>query len=119
MAYPRLVQRLRSLQVLVVTHEGLLCQVVPLLLHAKHSTPLPLFSLLPLLLHLGLQLLLIGDRGRNLLLGLRQLAAHIRDQLVQHLLRIFCPADQIVDVRLEQRTQAIKDPHNPLLLKSR
>ena len=119
MAYPRLLQRLRSLQILVVTHEGLLGQVVPPLLHAKHRAPLPLLSLLLLLLDLGLQFLLIGDRGRNLLLGLRQLTAHIRDQLVQHLLRIFCPADQIVDVRLEQRTQAIKDPHNPLLLKSR
>src|SRR5437879_3934973 len=43
--------------------------------------------------------LLIGNGGGHLLLGLRQLIAHVDDELLENLLRILGARDQIVDVR--------------------
>src|SRR5437879_3934975 len=58
--------------------------------------------------------LLIGNGGGRLLLGLRQLIAHVDDELLENLLRILGARDQIVDVRPDQRRQTINDPHGSL-----
>src|ERR1019366_9053781 len=55
--------------------------------------------------------LLVGDRAGHLLLGLRKLVAHVDQDLVQHLLRILRPGDEVVDVGLEQRGDAIEYAH--------
>jgi hypothetical protein len=90
----------------------LLGQIITLLLDREHRPTLPLLGLLFLLLNLGLEFLLVGDGGGNLLLGLGQLTAHVANQLVEHLLRVFRLIDEVVDVRFEQSRQAIEDPHN-------
>src|SRR3989442_7040378 len=83
---PRLVQLHGRLRVLVVTHQRLLRQVVAPLLHRQHRALLPIPGARLLLVDLGRQPLLVRDRARHLLLGLRQLTPHIHDQLGQHLL---------------------------------
>ncbi len=108
---PRFMQRLRGLHVLVLPHQRLLGQVVAVLLHAEHRPLLPLFRLFLFFFDLSCQLLLISDRRRHFLFRLCQLTPHVGDQLIQDLLRVFRAVDEIVDVRFEQRTQAIKDPH--------
>ena len=54
---------------------------------------------------------LVGDGGGHLLLGLRQLIAHVHEDLVQHLLRILGLRDQVIDVGLEQRRDAVENTH--------
>jgi hypothetical protein len=51
--------------------------------------------------HVGLitQSLLVGDRRGDLLFRFRQLPSHVDEDLVEHLLGIFRPRDQVVDVR--------------------
>jgi len=87
--------------VLLVPDKGLLGQVVPALLHRQHGPLLPLLGLFDLFIELGAELALVGDGGGDFPLGLRQLVAHVQDDLIQHLLRVFGPVDQIVDVRLD------------------
>ena len=55
--------------------------------------------------------LLVGDRGGHLLLGLRELRAHVHENLVQHLLRILGGGDEVVDVRTQQRRKSVEDTH--------
>src|SRR5438046_2040043 len=58
-----------------------------------------------------------GTRNRlrpATLLGLRQLVAHVDDELLENLLRVLGARDQIVDVRPDQRGQTINDPHGSL-----
>src|SRR2546427_5382688 len=111
MLHPRLVQLHRALRVLVVTQQGLLREVVPPLLHRQHGPALPILGALLLGVHLRRQALLVRDGRRHLLFGLRQLTAHVDDQLVQHLFRILGTVDQVVDVRPDQRRETVKDSH--------
>src|SRR6266487_6985718 len=114
MLHPRLVQLHRALRVLVVTQQGLLREVVPPLLHRQHGPALPILGALLLGVHLRRETLLVRDGRRHLLFGLRQLTAHVDDQLVQHLFRILGTVDQVVDVRPDQRRETVKDSHeNP------
>src|SRR5207244_3376339 len=60
-------------------------------------------------LHRALGVLVVTQQGL-----LRQLTAHVDDQLVQHLFRILGTVDQVVDVRPDQRRETVKDSHeNP------
>ena len=97
--------------VLAATHECLLCQIVASFLDGQHRPMLPLFSFAQLLRCLILQSLLIGDRGRNLLLGLNQLRAHVDNDLIKHLLRLFCRRDQIIDIGSEETSESVENAH--------
>ena len=108
---PGLVQLLGALEVLVVADQRLLGEVVAALLHREHRPALPVLRLLLHRLGVGLELLLVRDGGGHLLLGLGQLGLHVQDQLVQHLLRVLGPGDQVVDVRPHHRGQTIEDSH--------
>jgi hypothetical protein len=100
--------------VLLLTQQRLLRQVVAPLTHRQHRAVLPVVRQLLLLLELRPQLALVRDRDGDLLLRLRQLLAHVDEDLVQHLLRVLRPRDRIVDVRAEQRRQLLKDSHGPI-----
>ena len=73
--------------------------------HRHHRLALPLLRQLDLLVPLLLQALLVGDRDRDLLLRLDQLVLHLEHDLVQHLLRVFRLADEIVEVRFDERAE--------------
>jgi hypothetical protein len=96
---------------LLLADEGLFGQVVPTLLHSQHGPMFPVPGLLDLIIQLGPELPLIGDGRGHLPLGLGQLVPHVQDDLIQHLLRVFRPGDQIVDIRFEQGREFRKDPH--------
>jgi hypothetical protein len=100
-----------SLSFSVSSQQRLLRQVVPPFLHGEHGPALPVLGALFFLVHLRRQALLVGDGRRHLLLRLRQLIAHIHDQLVQHLFRILGAGNQVADVRPDQRRQTVKDSH--------
>ena len=51
------------------------------------------------------------DRHRDLLLGLGELLAHVQNDLIQHLLGILRPSDQIIDVGPDDRGEFGKDAH--------
>ena len=108
---PRLVQADVVLGVLVVPQQRLLGEVVAPFLHRQHGALLPVFGEFLLLLGLGREPLLVRDRRRHLLLGFRQLGAHVDDQLVEHFFRVLGARDQVVDVRPDQRRETVKDPH--------
>ena len=108
---PGLVQLLRALEVLVVAEQRLLGEVVAPLLHREHRAALPVFGLPLHAFGIGLELFLVRDGGGHLLLGLGELTLHVDDQLVQHLLRVFGPGDQVVEVGPDHRGQAIEDSH--------
>src|ERR1051325_4933 len=111
---PRLVQLHRALRVLVVPQQRLLGEVVAPLLHRQHRPALPILGALFLCVHLRREALFVRDGRRHLLFCLRQLTAHVHDQLVQHLLRVLGTIDQVVDVRPDQRRETVKDSHeNP------
>ena len=63
----------------------------------------------------NLDIAIVRNGGRDLLFRLGQLPLHVDDQLVQHLLGVFGPGDQVVDVRPHQGGQTVKDPHCLLL----
>ena len=98
-------------EVLAVPHERLLGEVVAPFLDGEHRAALPVLRLLVLGVGLVAEPLLVGDRRGDLLLGLHELAAHVDEDLRQHLLGIFGPGDEVVDVGLEQRGEAIEDAH--------
>jgi hypothetical protein len=108
---PRLLELLRVLQVLALPYERLFREVVAALLHGEHRPPLPLLGVAELGVGLVAQALLVGDRRRNLLLRLDELAPHVDEDLIQHLFGVFGPRDQIVDVRPEQLRQSIEESH--------
>jgi hypothetical protein len=66
------------------------------------------------LLDLLCQLFLVGDRGSDLLLRLEQLRVHVEHDLIQHLLGILRPADQIVQVCFEERREPCENSHERL-----
>jgi hypothetical protein len=99
---PRGLELLGVRVVLALPDEGLLGEVVAPLLDGEHRLLLPVLRLLVLRLELVAQPLFVGDGGGDLLLGLHQLVAHVNDDLVQHLLRIFGGGDHVVDVRLDE-----------------
>jgi len=80
-------------------------------LHGEHRATLPVVRLALHPVRVGLELLLVGDGGCHLLLGLGQLTLHVDDQLVEHLLGVFGPGDQVVEVGPDHRGQAVEDSH--------
>ena len=114
---PGLVESASPFFVLLLPHQRLLRQVVPTLLHGQHGAVLPLTHLLVLGVERRTELPLIRDGHRHFPLGLRELVPHVQNDLVQHLLGIFRPGDEIVDVRLDDRRQLRKNAHgiSPLL----
>ena len=102
--------------VLGLAHERLLGEIVAAFLNGEHRAPLPILRLLELGVGLVAQALLVGDRRGDLLLGLHELAAHVDENLRQHLLGIFGPRDEIVDVALEERGKAIENAHGSACL---
>jgi hypothetical protein len=82
-------------------NKRLLGEVVAAFLDGEHGALLPVLGLAPFGVGLVAEALLIGDGGGHLLLGLRQLRAHVDENLVQHLLRILGGGDEIVDVRTQ------------------
>ena len=88
--------------VLALAHERLLGEVVAAFLDREHRALLPVRACLILGVGLVAQTLFVGDRGGHLLLGLDELRPHVDQDLVQHLLGVFGPGDQIVDVRPQE-----------------
>ena len=99
-----LLERVASLQ-------RLARQVVLALLDRQLRTPLPLVCLGLVVLVPLVELLLVGDRGRNLRLDLQQLVVHVRNQLPDELLGIFGPIDHVVDVGSDERGDAVQNSH--------
>ena len=97
--------------VLGLADERLLGEIVAPFLDGQHGAALPVLRLLELGVGLVAQALLVGDRGGHLLLGLHELAAHVDEDLRQHLLRILGLGDQVVDVGLEERGETVEDAH--------
>ena len=97
--------------VLGLTDERLLGEIVAPFLDGQHRATLPILRLLELGVGLIAQSLLVGDGGRHLLLGLHELAAHVDEDLRQHLLRILGLRDQVVDVGLEESGETVEDTH--------
>ena len=91
--------------------QGLFGQVVPAFFYGQHGPVLPIPGLLDLVIQLGPELPLVRDGGRHLPLGFGQLVPHVQDDLIEHLLRVLGPGDQIVDVRFEKGRQLLEDPH--------
>jgi hypothetical protein len=108
---PRELHLLAARNVLAAPHERLLGEVVASFLHREHCAVLPLLGLAQLLRGLVLEALLVRDRGGDLLLRLHELRAHVDDDLVQHLLRLFCRRDQVIDVRPEKTRDAVEYAH--------
>ena len=102
--------------VLALPHERLLREIVAAFLDREHRLLLPIVRLTELGVRLIAQSLLVGDRRRHLLLGLGQLRPHVDQDLRQHLLGIFRPRDQIVDVRPQQARESIENTHELLCL---
>jgi hypothetical protein len=92
--------------VLGLAAERRLGQAVVTGAHGEHRLALPLGRLGSLLLVLLLDALLVGNRDRDLLLGLDQLRLHVDEDLVEHLLRVFGLVDQLVDVRADERAKS-------------
>jgi len=57
------------------------------------------------------QQVVIGHRDRHLRLDLQQLILHVENHLLDHLLRVFSPVDEIVEVRANQRCDAFEYCH--------
>jgi hypothetical protein len=101
--------------VLGLALEGLLGQVFVAGAHCQHGLAFPLLPQIGLLVALLFQTLLVGNRDCHLLFRLDELVLHVEDDLVQHLLRILGLGDDVVDVGLEQRSDARKDSHGGFL----
>jgi hypothetical protein len=98
-------------QVLLPAQQRLPRQVVAPLLHRQHGPLLPVVRLPELGVRLVAQPLLVGDGRRHLLLGARQLVAHVQQDLVQHLLGVFRRGDEVVEVGLDEGGEAVEDAH--------
>jgi hypothetical protein len=111
---PRQLHLLAARDVLGAAHERLLGELVLILLHRQHRSPLPILGFLQLLAGLILEALLVGDRGSNLLFGPNELRAHVENDLVQHLLGLLEFRDHRVDVGPKQHRDPIEDIHGSL-----
>src|SRR5690606_26688407 len=98
LALPGLLEGSGALCVLLLPQQSLAGEVVAAFAHGEHGAVLPLGGLLSLLLDLRLELALVGDRDGDLLLGARELLAHVDDHLVEDLLRVLTARDRVVDV---------------------
>ena len=107
--------RLSILQVLAVTHQGLLGQIVASFLNSKHCALFPFLSLLLFLFYLLLQLPCVSDGTSDLLFRLPKLTPHVIDRLIENLLRILGAGNQVIDVRLQQRRNALEDSHSSVI----
>src|SRR5690606_24942346 len=111
LALPGLLEGSGALGVLLLPQQRLAGEVVPAFAHGEHGAVLPLGGLLPLLLDLRLELALVGDRDGDLLLGARELLAHVDDHLVEDLLRVLAARDRVVDVGADEQRQTLQDAH--------
>ncbi len=96
---------------LAAAHERLLGELVLILLHGEHRSPLPILSLFQLLPRLILEALLVGDGGGDLLLRLYQLRAHVEDDLIEHLLGLLEFRDHRIDVGPEEHRDSVENVH--------
>src|SRR3954469_23782108 len=96
---------------LALAQERLLGEVVAILAYREYGALLPLLRLLVLGVGLIAQTLLVGNGGSDLLLGLDELLPHVDQDLIQHLLGVFGPRDQVVDVRPQHLRQSVDDTH--------
>ena len=113
---PRLLELLAVGHVLALAHERLLGEIVAPFLDGEHRLVLPVVRLLEFGVGLVAQALLVGDGRGDLLLRLGELRPHVDENLVEHLLGIFGPRDQIVDVRPQQGRETIEDAHGSACL---
>jgi len=96
---PGLLNGSGPLGVLLLPDKSLLGQVVSAFLHRQHGPVLPIPGLFDFVVQLRPELSFVGDGCRHLPLGLGQLVPHIQNDLIQHLLGVLRPSNQIVDVR--------------------
>ena len=108
---PLRLQLERVLGVLLPAHERLAREVVAALADREPRPPLPLLRRGARLLELRPQLAFVGDRDRHLLLRLGELAAHVLDNRGEHLLGVFGPSDEVVEIRSNQPGKTVQDTH--------
>src|SRR5690606_28063993 len=97
--------------VLFLARQRLAGQGVVASTNGQHGFLFPLRRLLRRTVHLTRQALFISDGSSHLLFCRRQLFTHVDDELVQHLLGIFRRADERIDVRLDESSEASKQSH--------
>src|SRR5204862_7322842 len=86
-------------------------QVVLPLVDGELRFPHPFGGLVGLLRLLLLEQVMVGHRDRDLRLHLQKLVLHVENHLLDHLLRVFSPVDQVVQVRANQRCDAFEYCH--------
>src|SRR6185503_13828515 len=86
-------------------------QVVLLLVDRQLGLFHPFGGLVRLLRLLLLEQVVIGHRDRHLRFHLQQLVLHVEDHLLDHLLRVLRAVDQVVEVRADERCDAVKYCH--------
>ena len=84
--------------VFLLAGERLNGEVVAVAAHEGHRLLLPVFRRGLVALEIFGQSFLVGDRHGDAALRLHQLLAHVGDRLIQHLLRVFGPVDEVVQV---------------------
>jgi hypothetical protein len=109
---PLLFVLLVELVVLLLALERLLREAVVALADGEHGPALPLGGVGALLLGLLREVLLVGDGNGDLLLRVDELTVHLEDDLVQHLLGVFGPADQVIEVGLDKLGEAGEHSHD-------
>ena len=97
---------------LAAPNERLLGQLVLILLNRQHRSSLPVLRFLQLLPGLVLKALFVGDGGRDLLLRLYELRAHVENDLVEHLLGLLELGNHCVDVRAEEHCDSVENIHD-------
>jgi len=108
---PRLLELLSMREVLALAHERLFGEIVAPFLDREHRLLLPVLRLAEFRVRLIAKTFLVGDRRRDLLLCLGELAAHVDQNLRQHLLGVFGPRDQVIDVRPQQGRESVEYAH--------
>src|SRR5437868_9533000 len=99
---------------LALAKERLLGEILATFLQGQHGALFPVRALTIFAVGLIAQSLLVGNSRRDLLLRLCELRPHVDENLIEHLLGIFGPRDQIVDVRPQERAQSIEESHGGL-----
>lgn len=102
---------LSVLDVLALAQQRLLREILATFLEREHGAVFPISPELALSLELVLEFLFIGDRGGDPLLGRGQLLLHVEQRLLDHLLRVFRATDQGIEVRFQDRPDALEHSH--------
>src|SRR5690606_26327899 len=80
----------------------------------KYCLALPFLGLIQQLRHLPFEFFLVGNGASDAPFALDELRVHVQDNLAEHLLRIFCLANELIYVRAEHSLNSVEKPHDIL-----